>query len=133
MPIKNNLFDIIKLDEKGLIPAISQDHQTGEILMMAWMNEESLKKSIETGFAHYFSRSRQKLWKKGETSGHTQEIIEILADCDYDCLLIKVKQGGVACHTGRANCFFNKIDSQGNITITQKVKIPTDKIYNKND
>lgn len=99
----------LKFNEQGLIPAIAQDHSSGEILMQAWMNRESLELTLQTGFATYFSRSRKALWKKGETSGHLQEVVEIIADCDFDCLLLKVKQQGPACHTGKKNCFFNKI------------------------
>ena len=101
----------LKFNEQGLIPAIVQDHSSGEILMQAWMNLESLELTLQTGFATYFSRSRKALWKKGETSGHLQEVVEIIADCDFDCLLLKVKQQGPACHTGKKNCFFNKIFS----------------------
>ena len=103
------LPDIIKFDEKGLIPAIAQDYQTGEVLMMAWMNEESLSLTISSGYATYFSRSRKSLWKKGETSGHLQQVISIAVDCDFDCILLKVKQTGAACHTGKISCFFNEI------------------------
>ena len=99
----------LKFNEQGLIPAIAQDHSSGEILMQAWMNLESLELTLQTGFATYFSRSRKALWKKGETSGHLQEVVEIIADCDFDCLLLKVKQQGPACHTGKKNCFFNVI------------------------
>lgn len=99
----------LKFNENGLIPAIVQDCQTKEVLMMAWMNQESLKITIQTGFATYFSRSRNALWKKGETSGHIQKIISIAADCDRDCILLEVEQAGVACHTGKRSCFFNKI------------------------
>ena len=107
--MQENLFKIIKFDSKGLIPAIAQDFISGEVLMFAWMNEESLKLTIKTNFAHYFSRSRNKLWKKGETSGNIQEIQSILIDCDNDCLLLKIKQLGVACHTGAKSCFFYNV------------------------
>jgi len=101
----------LKYDDKGLIPAIIQDVDNGDVLMMAYMNETSLKMTLETGFAHFWSRSRQKYWKKGETSGNLQEVREILYDCDADTLLIKVKQhSGVACHTGNRTCFFRKIE-----------------------
>lgn len=100
------MFKDIKFDEKGLIPCIAQDYLTGEVLMLAYMNEESLKLTIETGFATYFSRSRQKLWKKGETSGNLQEIIGIYYDCDGDTLLALVNQTGPACHTGKRSCFY---------------------------
>ena len=97
-------IDTIQFNETGMVPAIAQDHISGEILMMAWMNKEALSLSIETQQAVYYSRSRQKLWFKGEESGHNQEIIEIFTDCDHDVILLKVKQnGGIACHTGRAN------------------------------
>jgi phosphoribosyl-AMP cyclohydrolase len=100
----------LKYDSNCLIPAIIQDAQSGEVLMMAYMNETSLQQTIETGFTHFWSRSRQKYWKKGETSGHVQEVKEIFYDCDADTLLIKVIQHmGGACHTGERTCFFRKI------------------------
>lgn len=100
----------LKYDERGLIPAIIQEAGNGDVLMMAYMNETSLKATIETGFTHFWSRSRQKYWKKGETSGHVQEVREILYDCDADTLLIKVKQHGAgACHTGNRTCFYREI------------------------
>jgi len=100
----------LKYDEKGLIPAIVQDVDNGDVLMMAYMNESSLKMTVETGFTHFWSRSRQKYWKKGETSGCLQEVREICYDCDSDTLLIKVKQHGAgACHTGTRTCFYRKI------------------------
>jgi phosphoribosyl-AMP cyclohydrolase len=92
-----------------LIPAIVQESGTGEILMLAYMNEESLKKTLETGYTWFFSRSRQKLWNKGETSGHVQRVKKITADCDLDTLLVEVEQTGVACYTGNKTCFFNEI------------------------
>lgn len=97
---------MIKFDEKGLIPAIAQDAKTGEVLMMAWMNQEALEKTIEKKKAVYFSRSRNKLWLKGEESGHFQEVLDIRVDCDEDVILLKVKQQGLACHTGHASCFY---------------------------
>jgi phosphoribosyl-AMP cyclohydrolase len=100
----------LRYDEKGLIPAIIQDAMSNEVLMLAYMNEKSLKMTLETGFTHFWSRSRQKYWKKGETSGNVQEIKEILYDCDEDTLLIKVVQKGQgACHTGERTCFFRSI------------------------
>lgn len=99
----------LKFDEKGLIPAVVQDVDTKEVLMLAYMNEESLKKTIETKKTWFFSRSRQGLWNKGETSGHTQEVITLDYDCDGDTLLVKVKQNGVACHTGEYSCFYRSI------------------------
>ena len=119
----------IQFNETGMVPAIAQDYISGEILMMAWMNKEALSLSIETQQAVYYSRSRQKLWFKGEDSGHSQEIIDIFTDCDHDVILLKVKQnGGIACHTGRANCFFNKLENDKWISITDVIKDPK-KIY----
>jgi len=106
---QKNILEAIKFDEKGLIPAIAQDDKTGQILMFAWMNKESINATIKTKFAHYFSRSRGKLWKKGETSGNTQIVKEILTDCDNDCLILKIEQKGVACHTGAKSCFFRNL------------------------
>ena len=99
----------LKFDQNGLIPTIAQDAKTAEVLMMAWMNEESLRLTISSGLATYFSRSRKSLWKKGETSRHLQKVVSIAADCDFDCILLKVNQVGAACHTGKISCFFNEI------------------------
>ena len=101
-------FSVIHFDEKGLVPAIAQDAATGRVLMLAYMNEESLRLTLETGYATYFSRSRQKLWKKGETSGHTQRVLKLQYDCDGDTILMQVEQIGPACHTGHTSCFFNE-------------------------
>lgn len=98
----------IKFNQDGLVPAIAQDVGTGEVLMLAYMNEEALRLTKETGIAHYYSRSRQALWKKGETSGHIQEVKGIYYDCDGDAVLLKVNQIGAACHTGNYSCFFNE-------------------------
>jgi phosphoribosyl-ATP pyrophosphohydrolase/phosphoribosyl-AMP cyclohydrolase len=103
-------LDQVKFDEKGLIPAIVQDADTLDVLMLAYMNEESLRLTLETGETHFWSRSRQCLWHKGETSGHIQEVRDVRLDCDSDTLLIKVAQRGKACHTGRWSCFFKQID-----------------------
>ncbi|MEA3422440.1 MAG: bifunctional phosphoribosyl-AMP cyclohydrolase/phosphoribosyl-ATP diphosphatase HisIE [Bacillota bacterium] len=108
----------IKYDEKGLVPAIVQDDASGKVLMLAYMNEEAVNLTIEKKLAHYFSRSRQKLWLKGETSGHYQHVKSFHYDCDSDTILLKVKQIGVACHTGSFSCFFNEVfdeSSEGNI------------------
>ena len=102
----------LKFDQNGLIPAIAQDYRTGEVLMQAYMNEESLQKTIETGKATYYSRSRQALWEKGEESGHTQFVKSISVDCDGDCLLLKVEQVGAACHTNNRTCFYRDLDGQ---------------------
>jgi len=118
-------IETIQFNETGMVPAIAQDHITGEILMMAWMNKEALTLSIETQQAVYYSRSRQKLWFKGEESGHNQEIIEIFTDCDHDVILLKVKQnGGIACHTGRTNCFFNILENDKWVSISDVIKDP---------
>ena len=102
----NDLVKTLKLDSAGLIPAITQDAATGEVLMVAWMNAESLRRTLETGEAHYWSRSRRKLWRKGEESGNVQKVREIRTDCDKDTLLLRVEQvGGAACHTGYRSCF----------------------------
>lgn len=94
----------------GLVPVIVQDADTKEVLMLAYANEEALKKTFETGKAHYWSRSRKKLWMKGETSGNTQEVVEVKVDCDEDAVLYMVKQKGVACHTGNYTCFFRELE-----------------------
>lgn len=97
-------------DDQGLVPVIAQDAASGEVLMFAWMNRDALARTVETGEAVYWSRSRRKLWHKGEESGHVQKVAEIRLDCDNDVVLIKVEQeGGIACHTGRRSCFFNKL------------------------
>ena len=102
-----NFLDKIAWNSDGLVPAIAQDHKTGRILMMAWMNAESLRLTVEENRAIYWSRSRQKLWRKGEESGHVQHIKEIRLDCDSDVIILTVKQvGGIACHTGRESCFY---------------------------
>ena len=103
------LLDKVKFDEKGLVPAITQDARTKQVLMMAYMNRESLRLTLSTGLCHYFSRSRQKLWKKGETSGNLQHLKEIFYDCDNDSLLIMIDQVGPACHTGNKSCFFRNL------------------------
>ncbi len=122
-----NALEKIRFDETGLIPAIAQDFETGEILMFAWMNKEALLLTIEKQQAIYYSRSRKKLWFKGEESGHTQLIKEIYTDCDNDVILLKVAQiGGIACHTGRKSCFFQKLDSNKWQTITKVLKNPKD-------
>lgn len=107
----------LKFDANGLVPTIAQDAESGEVLMMAWMNATSLMQTLETGCVTYWSRSRQALWAKGETSGHIQELVELRIDCDRDCLLMKVRQTGPACHTNRRSCFYTLVDG-GAETIT---------------
>ncbi len=113
--------------EDGLITAIAQDHNTGEVLMVAFMNREALKKTIETGRGYYWSRSRRKLWKKGESSGHEQKIHDILVDCDGDAVLLKVEQIGGACHTGYRSCFYRTMEGR---IIGEKLFEPDD-VYKK--
>nr|VFK47487.1 MAG: phosphoribosyl-AMP cyclohydrolase [Candidatus Kentron sp. SD]VFK50298.1 MAG: phosphoribosyl-AMP cyclohydrolase [Candidatus Kentron sp. SD]VFK81437.1 MAG: phosphoribosyl-AMP cyclohydrolase [Candidatus Kentron sp. SD] len=103
-------LDAIAWNEQGLAPAIAQDAESGDVLMLAWMNRQSLELTLQEGRAVYWSRSRQKLWRKGEESGHVQKILEIRTDCDNDAILLKVEQiGGITCHTGRRRCFFRKL------------------------
>ena len=105
-------LDNVKWDDAGLVPAIAQDAVTGEVLMFAWMNREALEKTAELGEAVYWSRSRKKLWHKGDESGHTQKVLEIRTDCDNDVILLRIEQtGGIACHTGRRSCFFNQLEA----------------------
>lgn len=107
--MNKDFINELKFDEAGLIPAIAQDISSGEVLMMAWMNEESIKLTLDTGYATYYSRSRKELWKKGETSGNLQKVCSMKYDCDADTILILVDQTGPACHTGAKSCFFNDI------------------------
>jgi phosphoribosyl-AMP cyclohydrolase len=124
-----NWLDEINWDENGLVPVIAQDYKTGKVLMFAWMNREALTLTDDTKQAVYFSRSRNKLWRKGEESGHTQKIHEIRVDCDEDVILLKIEQtGGIACHTGRNSCFFKKLEN-GNWLIDQPVIKNPEDIY----
>lgn len=99
----------LRYNEAGLIPAIAQDVQTGEVLMLAWMNAEAVARTLESGQVTYWSRSRQEFWVKGATSGNTQQLVNLRVDCDRDCLLVTVDQSGPACHTGRRNCFYTEV------------------------
>lgn len=122
------MADVV-FDDKGLIPAIAQDAENGQILMVAWMNRESLAETAATGRAVYWSRSRERLWRKGEESGHTQTVHDLRLDCDGDVILLKVHQeGGIACHTGRASCFFRHLegpaDSASWVTVDPVLKDP---------
>lgn len=117
---------------KGLLPAIVQDHGTGQVLMLAYINREAWEKTLETGEAHYWSRSRQELWHKGGTSGHVQKIREIYADCDGDTVLFRVEQvGGAACHTGHVSCFHKKVDPAGRFTVVGEKVFDPEKVYGK--
>ena len=118
-----NWLDEIRFDENGLIPAIAQDASSGKILMMAWMNRESLQLTAENKEAVYWSRSRAKLWHKGEESGHAQKVVDIRFDCDEDVILIKVEQkGGIACHTGRESCFYRQLQGEKWVEIEPVIK-----------
>ena len=113
-PTDERWLDDVRWDEQGLVPAIAQDAVTGEVLMFAWMNRESLALTARTGDAVYWSRSRGRLWRKGEESGHVQKVRELRVDCDRDVVLLKIEQvGGIACHTGRRSCFFSRLDAAG--------------------
>lgn len=108
----------LRYDAKGLIPVIAQDHASRDVLMFAWMNPEAVARTLATGQVTYWSRSRSAFWVKGETSGHTQELVEMRIDCDRDCLLVLVNQTGPACHTGRPNCFFTAIRNGEEVVLT---------------
>jgi len=111
--MKSGNLSELKYDGAGLIPAVIQDFSTGAVLMVAWMNRESLEMTLQSGYTHFWSRSRQQFWKKGETSGHLQKVREIRADCDGDTLLVQVEQAGPACHTNSYSCFFHSLQSSG--------------------
>jgi phosphoribosyl-AMP cyclohydrolase len=126
-----NFYEQLKFDnDNGLIPAIIQDKATGRVLMMAWMNRASLEKTIATGKTHFWSRSRQKFWMKGESSGHTQTVKDIAFDCDGDTLLIQVEQNGAACHEGYRSCFFRSQEGD-TFKITEKQLETPEQIYGK--
>ena len=125
-----SFYDQLKFDAHGLIPAIVQDQKSGRVLMMAWMNRESLEKTIATGRTHFWSRSRRKLWMKGEESGHVQTVKDIAFDCDGDVLLIQVEQTGAACHEGYRSCFFRSVDGEKFKVTEPQLKTPKE-IYAK--
>lgn len=127
-----SFYDKLKFDSAGLIPAIIQDATTGRVLMMAWMNRASLEKTVETGKTHFWSRSRQKFWMKGESSGHTQNVKDIAFDCDGDTLLIQVEQTGAACHEGYRSCFFRSCQSaDSSFRVTEPQLVNPDEVYGK--
>ncbi len=130
MTANSNWQDELRFDADGLIPAIAQDSESGTVLMFAFMNRESLRRTLELGEVVYWSRSRQRLWHKGEESGHIQTLVELRTDCDRDVLLLKVRQtGGIACHTGRQNCFFNRLDDTQQWVVTEPVIKHPGEIY----
>ncbi len=123
----SNWLDDVKWDSDGLVPAIAQDHQTGRILMMAWMNREALTLTVTENRAIYYSRSRQKLWRKGEESGHVQQLHEVRLDCDADVIVMQVEQiGGIACHTGRESCFYRVYENGEWVPVDDVIKDPKD-------
>jgi phosphoribosyl-AMP cyclohydrolase len=122
-------LDEIQWTDDGLVPVIAQQHDTGRVVMFAWMNRESLALTVESGFAVYWSRSRQRLWRKGEESGHQQKVIDMQLDCDADVILLKIEQqGGIACHTGRQSCFYRSLQN-GQWQATEAVLKDPQQIY----
>ena len=119
----------IKYDSQGLVPAIVQDIDTGEVLMMAWMNEAALKQTLELKKATFYSRSRDKMWIKGESSGHVQEVVETRVDCDQDLVLLKCKSHGPCCHVGYNSCFYRTADADGTLTVVEDKVFDPDKVY----
>jgi len=127
-----SFIDELKYNADGLIPAIIQDQDTGRVLMMAWMNRASLEKTLETGKTHFWSRSRQKFWMKGESSGHVQHVKDVAFDCDKDTLLIQVEQAGAACHEGYRSCFFRSVgEDGGEVKVTESQLVNPDEVYGK--
>jgi phosphoribosyl-AMP cyclohydrolase len=118
----------MKFDANGLVAAIAQQHDTGEVLMLAWMNREAVSETLRSGYAHYYSRSRRKQWRKGESSGQVQKLTDFRIDCDGDAVLLLVEQTGVACHTGRHNCFF-RAPRAGSLAEIAKVEVDPAKLY----
>ncbi len=123
-----SIADQIKFDDKGLVPAVAQDAETGDVLMVAYMNREALEKTLETGLAHYWSRSRDELWQKGATSGNVQEVQSVRIDCDADTVLLKVSQSGGACHEGYQSCFFREVDGD-NLRVTLERVFDPKRVY----
>jgi phosphoribosyl-AMP cyclohydrolase len=127
-----SVYDKIKFNAEGLVPAIVQDHKDGRVLMMAWMNRASLETTVATGKTHFWSRSRQKFWMKGESSGHTQTVKDISFDCDGDTLLIQVEQVGAACHEGYRSCFYRSLREQGAADVVTEARLQSpEEIYGK--
>jgi len=130
--VRMSFYENLKFDANGLIPAIVQEQKTGRVLMMAWMNRASIEKTIETGKTHFWSRSRQKFWMKGETSGHIQTVKDVSFDCDGDTLLILVEQIGAACHEGYKSCFYRSVDAAGKTFRITEPRLETpEAIYGK--
>lgn len=127
-----SFLDTVKFDKDGLVPAIAQDAETGKILMLAYMNRESLEITLKERKMCYWSRSRKELWRKGATSGNTQDVKEVLIDCDGDALVFKITQKGGACHTGYESCFFRKVEDDGSFQIVDKLVFDAEEAYRKN-
>jgi phosphoribosyl-AMP cyclohydrolase len=125
-----SIADEIDFDDSGLVPAVVQDAENGDVLMVAYMNREALEKTLETGFAHYWSRSRDELWKKGATSGNLQKVKSVKVDCDADTILLQVTQEGVACHEGYRSCFFRSVDGDSLRVNAERIRDPK-KMYGK--
>jgi len=128
-PLPSSLEAAIAFDDRGLVPVIAQQHDSGEVLMMAWMNRQALAETLASGRVCYWSRSRGKLWRKGETSGQTQVLVELRVDCDGDTLLLRVRQTGVACHTGRRSCFYRRLEDGGRLAELLPVEIDPGSLY----
>ncbi|MFY8095289.1 MAG: phosphoribosyl-AMP cyclohydrolase [Niveispirillum sp.] len=128
----NAALAAVRFDADGLVPAIAQQHDSGEVLMMAWMNHDSIGETLRTGRVCYWSRSRQSFWRKGESSGQVQMLVEWRVDCDGDTLLLRVDQQGPACHTGRRSCFYRRAES-GGLQVTEPVLLSPDALYGKKD
>ena len=122
--MSNKFLDLVKFNADGLVPVIAQRHDSGEVLMLAWMNLDAVSETIATGRLCYFSRTRERLWRKGEQSGQVQRLIELRVDCDGDTLLALVDQTGVACHTGRRSCFFTSMTQDGTAQVRQVLREP---------
>jgi len=129
-PAIDAIIASVAFDRDGLVPAVAQQHDSGEILMVAWMNREALRATLEEGHAVYWSRSRMRLWRKGETSGQLQRLVELRVDCDGDSLLLRVDQAGVACHTGRRSCFYTALGPAGLETVLE-VEVDPSRLYAK--
>jgi phosphoribosyl-AMP cyclohydrolase len=131
MPKLVDWLDTVRWSDRGLVAAIAQDAASGRVLNLAWMNREALSRTVETGEAHYWSRSRRKLWRKGEQSGHVQKVKSVRLDCDEDVILLEVEQhGGIACHTGRQSCFFRRLDNGDWVSVDPVLKDPRE-IYGR--
>ena len=125
----NNLASTLKFNADGLIPAVIQDAENGEVLMVGWMNAAAVERTLETGKVTYWSRSRQKYWVKGESSGHFQHVVELRTDCDKDTLLVRVRQEGVACHDGYRSCFYRTVAPTGDLTVVEPRLVDPEAVY----